>query len=152
MSNDGVVVGSPNQPIGKVGYFWIVMDRAGRDAILGEAIEVAGAEMYGDLFTHPGGHCEFWEKIKRRGPAWLRSRNLTAALLSTEYEDWPRGRVVFSPSQYRFIAYADPRIQKPERIALVREMFDLPGVGLVVFGDSHYQPSSANSMIEDEEM
>lgn len=132
-----------------MGYFWIVADRAGRDAILGEALDLADAETYGELLTHPGGHYDYWEKMKRRGAAWLRARNLSAVLLSTEYEDWPRGRVVYWPSQDRFIAYTDPRIQTPSRIALIREMFQLSGIDLS--GDSHYRPPPA-SIIEGNEI
>jgi len=133
-----------------VGYFWLLVDRAGRDAILADTLDLADAETYDELLTHPGGHCDFWEKMKRRGPAWLRARNLSAALLSTEYEDWPRGRVVYSPSQDRFYIYADPRIQTPARIALVRERFQIFGSNFVISGDSHYRPPPA-SVIEDDE-
>jgi hypothetical protein len=43
-----------------------------------ESLELAEAEPYGDALTHPGGHYDFWEAMKARGPAWLRARNLSA--------------------------------------------------------------------------
>ncbi|RWD31630.1 MAG: hypothetical protein EOS22_04200 [Mesorhizobium sp.] len=133
-----------------MGYFWLLIDREGRDAILADTLELAGAETYGELLTHPGGHYHFWEKMRRRGPAWLRARNLPAALLSSEYEDWPRGRVVYSPSQDSFLAYADPRIQTPTRIALVRKRFQISGSNFVISGDSHYR-SPPTPIIEESE-
>ena len=58
---------------GKVGFFWIVPGRNGRDELLGEAIDLAQAERYGDALTHPKGHYEFWETMRKRGPAFLRA-------------------------------------------------------------------------------
>ncbi|OBQ92527.1 hypothetical protein A9K66_10795 [Mesorhizobium sp. AA23] len=150
MSGDRTISDHPNGRAGKVGYFWLLVDRDGCDAILADTLDLAGAETYGELLTHPCGHYDFWEKMKRRGPAWLRARNLSAALLSTEYEDWPRGRVVYSPSQDRFYIYADSRIQTPARIALVRQRFQISGSNVAISGDSHYRPPPA-SVIEDTE-
>lgn len=140
MPGDGTISDHPEGRAGRVGYFWLVVDRQGCDVILADTLDLAGAETYGELLTHPCGHYEFWEKMKRRGPAWLRARNLSAALLSTEYEDWPRGRVVYSPSQDRFYIYVDHRIQTPARIALVRDKFQISGSEVVISGDSHYRP------------
>ncbi|RWD29375.1 MAG: hypothetical protein EOS34_28020 [Mesorhizobium sp.] len=125
---------------GKVGFFWIVSDRLGRDAILGEAIEVANAETYGDFLTHPGGHYDFWEQMKLRGPAWLRPRNLSALLLSTEYEDWPRGRVVFSLVTKHPTIFADRRIlTQPSRLQKVCMMFQIVESHFDRRTDTHYR-------------
>ncbi|RWB73239.1 MULTISPECIES: hypothetical protein [unclassified Mesorhizobium] len=150
MSGDMIVSDHPSGRAGQVGYFWLLVDREGHDAIFADTLDLASAETYGELLTHPGGHYVFWEKMKRRGSAWLRARNLPAALLSSEYEDWPRGRVVYSPSQECFFVYADARIQTPSRIALVTERFQISGSNVVISGDSHYRPPPA-SIVEDSE-
>ncbi|RUV98960.1 MULTISPECIES: hypothetical protein [unclassified Mesorhizobium] len=128
-------------PKGKVGFFWIVPNRPGEDAILGDGIELTNAETYGEALTHPGGHYEFWENMKARGPAWLRARNVSGALLSTEYEDWPRGRVNFFPKTNRFLLLADPRIMTTSRIDLVRAMFELGDLDVDIDRDGHYRPA-----------
>lgn len=115
------------------------MNRDGRDALLCNAIELSDAEHYGEVLTHPGGHYEYWEAMKQRGPAWLRARNLSAELLRTEYEDWPRGRVVYHVKKAKFITYADPRVRTGARIALVRTAFRMADIKLVVREDSHYR-------------
>ncbi|TPI65546.1 hypothetical protein FJ420_11760 [Mesorhizobium sp. B3-1-3] len=133
-----------------MGFFWIVVDRNCRDAILADAIGLADAEHYGELLTHPGGHFDYWETMKQRGPAWLRGKKLSAQLLQTEYEDWPRGRVVFSPNEACFFVYADARIKTRARIALVRAAFQISDVNLMIREDSHYRPLSPSIMLCDD--
>ncbi|TIP23203.1 MAG: hypothetical protein E5X67_34395 [Mesorhizobium sp.] len=130
-----------NLPAGKVGFFWIVPDRLGQDAIFGDCIELATAEVYGEALTHPGGHYDFWNDMKARGPAWLRARNLSGGLLATEYEDWPRGRLVFYAAQNGFTLYSDRRILTPLRLALVRSMFQVSEHRVDLKSDSHYVPA-----------
>lgn len=127
------------------------MDRNGRDAILADAIRLADAEHYGKVLTHPGGHYDYWEAMKQRGPAWLRGRNLSTLLLQTEYEDWPRGRVVYSIKDTRSIAYADPRVRTKVRIELVRAAFQIPDADFVMRKDSHYRPSLPSIMPDDDD-
>ena len=124
---------------GKVGFFWVVSDRAGRDKLLADSLELQDAELYGSALTHPGGHHDFWEAMRARGPAWLHARDLSAALLRTEYEDWPRGRIVFHVDRLRFALMADWRLQTPTRLALIREEFRLPAGDYDISGDEHYR-------------
>ena len=50
------------------------------------------------------GHHEIWQ-------GWRQSRDLDAGARAVvrayEYEDWPRGRIVFNREQNRFILYCD---------------------------------------------
>ncbi|ESX51845.1 hypothetical protein X760_31320 [Mesorhizobium sp. LSHC422A00] len=133
-----------------MGFFWIVVDRIGHDAILADAIGLADAEQYGEVLTHPGGHYDYWETMKQRGPTWLRARNVSASLLQTDYEDWPRGRVVYSIRDNRPIVYADPRVKTKSRIELVRAAFQIPDADHVIRKDSHYRPSLPSIMPDDE--
>ncbi|RWI92132.1 hypothetical protein [Mesorhizobium sp.] len=127
-------------PKGKVGFFWIVPNRLGQDAILGDTLELSDAQSYGDALTHPGGHYDFWEAMRARGPAWLRARKLSGTLLSSEYEDWPRGRVNFFPKTNRFLLLADQRIMMRSRIGMVRFMFELGEHEVDIDRDGHYRP------------
>lgn len=125
---------------GKVGFFWMVPDRVGRDAVLGETLSLVSAEHYGESLTHPEGHYDFWTAMQRKGPAWLRSRGLSAVLLTTEYEDWPRGRVVFGLKSQRFTLLADRRLTTLSRIAAISKFFNLPEGLFDIRGDGHYAP------------
>jgi hypothetical protein len=58
---------------------------------------------------------------------------------SCEYEDWPRGRIVFDRSKDRFVLYADRKLMAAETIARIREHFHLPMDRTSVEGDFHYQ-------------
>src|SRR5262245_40618640 len=126
------IVASLQPPLadGKVGFFWVVSDRSGRDKLLAESLELSEAEPYGGALTHPGGHYDFWEAMQARGPAWLRARNLSVALLRTEYEDWPRGRVVFHLDKLRFSLLVDRRLRIASRLSMIQKEFRLP--------DSHF--------------
>jgi hypothetical protein len=42
---------------------------------------------------------------------------------SSEYEDWPRGRIVFDRSRQLFILYADRKLLAPETIARIKLNF-----------------------------
>ncbi|MET2829309.1 hypothetical protein [Mesorhizobium shangrilense] len=138
--NDANITPPKGAPGGKVGFFWIVPDRLGHDAILGEAFDLAKAETYGEALTHPLGHYDYWTLMKARGPAWLRARNLSGSLLTTEYEDWPRGRLVFFPAQERFTLLADRRIFRSSRLNLVWAMFQVAEHRVDLRRDGHYMP------------
>jgi hypothetical protein len=45
---------------------------------------------------------------------------------SYEYEDWPRGRIVFDRARDLFILYADRKLQTPEMISCLATQFHLP--------------------------
>ncbi|TPI59857.1 hypothetical protein FJ420_21330 [Mesorhizobium sp. B3-1-3] len=130
----------PEVTTAKIGLFWIVDDRSGRDTCLAEAIDISKGEVYGPSIVSPRGHYTFWSEMQRRGPGWLRSRGLSAALLATEYEDWPRGRVSYSIDAERLILMADRRLHTPSRIALIKQAFALRDGYFDVRSDSHYQP------------
>lgn len=123
---------------GKVGFFWIVPGRDGKDAFLGEAINLNQAELYGDALTHPKGHYEFWEDMRERGPAFLRGRGVSGSILADQYEDWPRGRVTYQLAPKRFDIFAHHSVLWPSRSAIVYRAFEL-SQGLVrARSDSHY--------------
>jgi hypothetical protein len=56
---------------------------------------------------------------------------------SHEYEDWPRGRIVFDRSRDLFILYADRKLMTPATIARIKTQFHLPAAETQ--SDWHYQ-------------
>ena len=77
--------GSANTP--SVGIFFGVMLR-GFPAIFHDATRLAEAEDYGECKTHPRGHFAVWEASR------------SALSLQDEYDDYPRGRIVFDTGRY----------------------------------------------------
>lgn len=120
----------------QVGIFWIVKTAAGDERLLAAGCLLADAEPYGDCLTYGPGHYDIWEQ-------WRMAPNvdppLRAIVLAHEYEDWPRGRIVFDQLGERFILYADRKLMVPDRIVRIRACFRLPAEGVAVEGDLHYQ-------------
>jgi hypothetical protein len=117
-----------------VGIFWKIEDR-----LAVARTKVAEAELYGDCLTHTGGHYEQWQRWQTLGVRGLAKEGLPAAILSSEYDDWPRGRVVFDAAAVRFMLYADARLHTPDvRETLIRA-FGLEGQDAVMALDAHYR-------------
>jgi hypothetical protein len=64
---------------------------------------------------------------------------LRAIVRSYEYEDWPRGRIVFDRARDLFILYADRKLMMPTTIARIKTHFHLPVERTEVQSDCHYQ-------------
>ena len=92
---------------------------------------------YGDCLTYEGGHAEHWEQWQQAGSAWLLQHQLPLAILNTEYDAHPRGRVVKSPTD--FIIYADKRLQNNGQISAICHHFGLKRELVSVLSDLHYQ-------------
>ena len=123
---------SPTPPA--VGIFWrvdgfVVIDRSTLDA----------AEPYGDCLTHAAGHYERWLEWQLLGAPGLRALGYPGAIATTEYDEWPRGRIVYEVVLRRFVLYADRRLQKPEIIAALKGAFGLSDAEVVVRSDPHYR-------------
>ncbi|MDH3030134.1 MULTISPECIES: hypothetical protein [Methylobacterium] len=128
--------GEPPAPY--VGIFWGVPDD-GRTVLVTDRTPLAEAEAYGDCLTHPRGHHEVWEAWRRLGATALRRRGLPPAIAGYEYEAFPRGRVVYMRGPALFTLYADRRLQRPEMIADLVQLFGLTGQDHVVHSDAHYR-------------
>jgi hypothetical protein len=64
-----------------------------------------------------------------------------------EYEDWPRGRVVFDWSRDLFILYADRKLMTPATIALIATQFHLLEDRTEIQSDFHYQSSETPNVL-----
>lgn len=108
-----------------VGIFWFVMC-AGQPELLICSTRWPEAEDYGDFKTEPMAHYEFWPLLKRK-------LNLIG-----EYEDWPRGRVVYDMRQDRFIVYIDRQLAGQPFKARLLARFLLPPEKTSFAFDAHY--------------
>ena len=95
---------------------------------------LAEAEEYGDFLTCPHGHYEVWEGWRARCPA----DRIASVVRDAEYEEWPRGRVVFNSLKGQFIVYADKQIPHGE-LQRVLEYFGIPAGRADFMADEHYQ-------------
>lgn len=123
---------------GRVGPFWVV-DDAGRAAIIAAAVSLDQAEPYGDMLTVDTGHLEHWTHLARRGAAQLRAAGIPSAPVWSEYEEWPRGRVLYDCTVRRFVVRADRQLHQPAFVRLIAERFCIDVAGMQVLFDDHYQ-------------
>src|SRR5437016_7961683 len=75
----------------RVGIFWVLNGEPLIDSAL-----LSDAEPYGDHLTHPRGHAAVWERFQQ---------NATAPR-EMEYEEAPRGRVMYNTKSRRFTLLA----------------------------------------------
>ena len=130
----GIKPAPPPPP--EVGILWCFR-LAGSPTLLWDSVQTDYAERYGDFQTY-GAHAEYWDKLAAMPPHWLKSRGLWM-IRSTEYDEWPRGRVVFNRETDRFTLYADSKLQTPTIIWEIRRWFHLPADRLDVRRDEHYR-------------
>jgi hypothetical protein len=128
-----------------VGIFWFVLDGTGLRYMLANGCDLAAAEAYGDCLTFVPGHYETWNKWRRRGASTAALRDIVR---ECEYEEWPRGRVVFDGIADRFILYADRRITAEGLVDEVVRYFGVPADKAVVRHDLHYQSTRAIKVAE----
>ena len=122
-----------------VGIFWQVRDNTGEGALVTDRTALDSAEPYGDCLTHPRGHYEVWEGWQRLSATARAKDGLPQSIVDHEYEDFPRGRIVYHQPSARFWIYADRRLQKTRVLDQLRSAFGLPEDKCVVRSDPHYR-------------
>jgi hypothetical protein len=108
-----------------VGIFWLF-----KGQLIFDVSPVSTAEPYGDCVGHAKSHIAFWADLQRAGVIpW-----------DVEYEDPPRGRVIFNLKTKKFNVYSDKciRVQSAVVRKIFRE-FSLPTDSAVITSDGHYR-------------
>jgi hypothetical protein len=116
----------------RVGIFWLVNEQW-----VAAGYPLAEAVPYGDVLTYDGGHAEHWDRWQEAGARWLTEHGLPLAILTSEYDAHPRGRVVKMPD--RFLIYADRRLLKRECVGKVVALFGLTDNQIASSTDGHYR-------------
>jgi hypothetical protein len=108
-----------------VGIFWLF-----KGELIFDVTPVSSAEPYGECVGHANSHIAFWSELQHaRAIPW-----------DVEYEDPPRGRVVFNLKTKQFIVYADRCIRaKPDAMRKIFRDFSLPTDSAVITSDGHYR-------------
>lgn len=107
----------------RLGIFWLV------DSLLIDSAPLSECEKYGDNLNFPGSHISVWEQWRQAGKAPAES----------EYEEYPRGRVMCDIKTKKFSLLADRCIlRRKDLIAAIKKALCLPkqtSLGT----DSHYR-------------
>ena len=122
----------------EVGIFWGIPRATGWE-IIKESTQLEQAELYGVFLTHSRGHYEVWEAWKDLGAARLRRIGLPGDIIDFEYEDFPRGRIVFDTNARAFTIYADRKLRQPSIITTIVTVFGLTMASYHVRADAHYR-------------
>jgi len=108
----------------RLGIFWLVDGK-----LLIDSAPLSECEQYGDHLNYPGSHIDVWEQWKHVG-------NVSA---ESEYEEFPRGRVMCGTSTNTFTLLADRCILKrKDLIATIKDELHLPKQTMLGT-DPHYQ-------------
>ena len=132
-----------NHAVSNVGIFWLIQTETSVDPTwLIHLCPTDSVEPYGDCYTCSHGHHDLWETWRGKCPRpshaaviGLDSLMLNA-LRASEYDDWPRGRVVREPN--RTVVYADRQLLTPARQAVMLETFSLDAETTAFRRDAHY--------------
>lgn len=108
----------------RVGIFWLL-----HDTLLTDCTPLSLAEDYGEFKIHSGNHISVWEKFQQNG----------TAPSEMEYEEAPRGRVMYTTRTRQFIFLADRCILKrTDLVAKIKKEMHLPK-STKIGEDSHYR-------------
>ncbi|MHB1826058.1 MAG: hypothetical protein ACYCSY_12665 [Acidiferrobacter sp.] len=103
------------------------------------AAPLAEAVAYGEMLTIETGHADHWAALALRGGRALRSACLPSAPLWSEYDKWPRGRVLLDRRSGRFVIRADRQLHQPDRVARIARYFGLEAASAAILPDEHYR-------------
>jgi hypothetical protein len=129
-----------------VGPFWAV-EEDGAAAIIALSVSLDCATPYGDMLTVDTGHLEHWSWLGSRGAPGLRKAGVPTAPVWSEYEEWPRGRVLYDTGARRFIIRADRQLHRPEFVTLIAERFGISAGEATVLYDDHYKSVRGVSLL-----
>ncbi len=126
-TTDRIAAAGGEEP--RVGIFWLLGD----GSLLVDSTSLAESEPYGECLTHSRSHIDKWTEFQRQG---IVARDI-------EYEEMPRGRVVYDTRQKRFAIYGDRCILR--RKVVIRKIMaamNLPKKRTEASPDEHYRCST----------
>jgi len=107
----------------KVGLFWVLKGK-----LLASAVPLAQGVEYGDAVHGQDDHVHYWSQLQRLHPE----------LRQLDYEEVPRGRVLFIKTTKKFCVYMDKVLHKSTiKAALIKE-YSLPKNRTEFMTDPHY--------------
>ncbi len=120
----------------KIGIFWVY-----KDTVIGKACEQeAGEENVPGWIDSPDSHIGLWE----RHQCFLAQ---FSELQGTEYQDVPRGRVIYSTKDKKTIIYLDKVLHTEQTKKIITDFFELRKTNILWKADKHYRTESGNNLI-----
>lgn len=117
----------------KIGIFWVY-----NGVVFGKAVGLeSGVEGVPGKIDSQDNHAAVWE-LER---PWA---SVSTALAGVEYEEVPRGRVLFLSKQERPLVYADKVLMNPEIRLKIAEFFEFSPRDARWQSDDHYTTSKAD--------
>jgi hypothetical protein len=108
-----------------VGIFFLI-----GDSLMIEGTPLDEAEPYGAFLGFAGGHSEMFDHLVE----------LKKVPANEEYQNVPRGRVVYAVAKGEYIVYLDPCIRRrPETVSQIVERLHLPPDRYKLASDAHYR-------------
>jgi hypothetical protein len=123
---------------GMVGPFWVVEENR-KPVIIALTLALAQADPYGDMLTVGTGHLDHWTHLARRGARALREAGIPTVPIWSEYEEWPRGRVLHDTGTRQFIIRADRQLHRPPFVHLIARCFCIIAGEAEILSDDHYR-------------
>jgi hypothetical protein len=118
----------PRKKQPRVGIFWLLNGK-----LITDSMPLGEAEPYGDHLTHPRSHIDVWEQWRLGGKVPGES----------EYEEFPRGRVMYNTKTQRFTLLADRCILRDkEAVSRIMSELHLPVESTGKGTDAHYRCSA----------
>jgi hypothetical protein len=108
-----------------VGVFWAFLENQTADQVVVENLPVLSGKAYVDCLTFEDGHAEAWELWRRLTPRDRAERRIPEAVVYLEYDQVPRGRVVYHQPSRTFWLYIDERVRAPSPPGALRDAFGL---------------------------
>jgi hypothetical protein len=119
-----------------VGIFWFV-----RGKLVIDSTPLGESEPYGEHLTHPRSHIDVWGQWRLGGKVPGES----------EYEKFPRGRVMYNTKTERFTLLVDRCILRDKGVvSRIMSELHLPSENTDKGTDAHYRCSACLRMREDE--
>ncbi|GCD64650.1 hypothetical protein NBRC3279_0141 [Acetobacter pasteurianus NBRC 3279] len=115
-----------------IGIFWLVKEN-GKIVFLVDKVPASQGDCHENMTTW-GEHYNFWEQCRSKNKKKIPSR----VPMWSEYEEWPRGRVVYDVGAQLFTVYADRKLLTKTMRVAISEEFCLPLLKTRYSSDAHY--------------
>ena len=102
-----------------------------RGKLLATTWALQAGEDYGDAINGLADHVNYWPQFQQQNPE----------LRKLEYQEVPRGRVLFSKPSKKFSVFMDKMLHGPKIKRAILKEFDLPIAQTKFLTDSHYTTS-----------
>lgn len=122
---------------GQVGLFWVVETNAA-SMVLALSVPLERADPYDDMLTLDIGHDQHWDSLRERGAQALRLEGLPTAPVWSEYDEWPRGRVIYDCSSRIFVIRADRKLHNGIFVEKIAARFEINAIECLIVPDDHY--------------